>query len=208
MNNIEHRDWIGEHLQIGQEWLYLSLEDCKATGVTEGEIFELTERALAAHGRKEVEMPAKIGLHPQPDSLMHAMPAYVPSEFACGMKWAANFPTNAERFPDLVPTSGLLIFNDDRNLGNILYTLDDCRLWMIDHSRSFRIKNHFPRALKSINIRLSDEFVQKLRKLEYKSLHTKMSKYITDQQIMFILKRRDLILRKWEEKGKLNFRTD
>jgi ornithine cyclodeaminase/alanine dehydrogenase len=112
MNSIEHRNWIGEHLRIGQEWLYLSLEDCKATGVTEDEIFELTERSLAAHGRKEVEMPAKIGLHPQPDSLMHAMPAYVPSEFACGMKWAANFPTNAERFPDLVPTSGLLVFND------------------------------------------------------------------------------------------------
>lgn len=112
MNSIEHRNWIGEHLEIGQEWLYLSLEDCKATGLSEDEIFELTERALAAHGRKEVEMPAKIGIHPQPDSLMHAMPAYVPSEFACGMKWAANFPTNAERFPGLVPTSGLLIFND------------------------------------------------------------------------------------------------
>lgn len=112
MNSVEYRNWVGEHLRIGQEWLYLSLEDCKATGVTEDEIFELTERSLAAHGRKEVEMPAKIGLHPQPDSLMHAMPAYVPSEFACGMKWAANFPTNAERFPDLVPTSGLLIFND------------------------------------------------------------------------------------------------
>jgi ornithine cyclodeaminase/alanine dehydrogenase len=112
MNSGEYRSWIADHLRIGHEFLYLSLEDCKSTGVTEDEIFDLTERALVAHGKKEVEMPAKIGIHPQKDSLMHAMPAYVPSEFACGIKWGANFPTNAERFPELVPTNCLLIYND------------------------------------------------------------------------------------------------
>ncbi|NNC74470.1 MAG: ornithine cyclodeaminase family protein [Acidimicrobiia bacterium] len=112
MDSREYRDWVNERLGIGREILYLSLEDCKATGPTNDEIFDLTERALTAHGNKQVEMPAKIGLHPQPDSLMHAMPAYVGPELACGLKWAANFPTNQDRYPDLVPTSGLLVFND------------------------------------------------------------------------------------------------
>ncbi len=125
MNSIERRSWLGKHLRIGQEWLYLSFEDCRATGVTEEDIFELTERSLAAHGREEVEMPAKIGLHPQPDSLMHAMPAYAPSEFACGIKWAGNFPTNAERFPDLVATSAVLILNDHES-GLPLALMDAC----------------------------------------------------------------------------------
>jgi ornithine cyclodeaminase/alanine dehydrogenase len=112
MNSMEWRKWVSEHLRIGQEVLYLSMGDCKSTGLTEKEIFDLTEQALQAHGRKEVEMPAKIGIHPQKDSLMHAMPAYIPSEFACGIKWGANFPTNQQRFPELVPTNCLLIFND------------------------------------------------------------------------------------------------
>jgi ornithine cyclodeaminase/alanine dehydrogenase len=98
MDSGEYRSWIADHLKIGQEFLYLSLEDCKSTGVTEDDIFDLTERALVAHGRKEVEMPA-----------------YVPSELACGIKWGANFPTSAERLPEPVPTNCLLIYNDHQS---------------------------------------------------------------------------------------------
>ena len=112
MKSIEYRNWISKHISIGNEFIYLSMEDCKRTGITEDEMFDLTKKALVAHGKKEVEMPAKIGIHPQKDSLMHAMPAYISSEYACGIKWGANFPTNQERFPDIVPTNCLLIFND------------------------------------------------------------------------------------------------
>jgi len=112
MDNIEYRNWVKEHVDIGNELLYLSFEDCKATGLTVKEIVELTEKAMVAYSKKEVEMPAKIGLHPQPDSLMHAMPAYLPKEFAAGIKWGCNFPTNKKRFPDITPTSCQIIYND------------------------------------------------------------------------------------------------
>lgn len=112
MNNLTYRNQIKEKVDIGNEMLYLSMQDCKDTGVTVEEIIDLTEKGMIAYSKKEVEMPAKIGLHPQPNSLMHAMPAYLPNEFACGIKWGSNFPTNNERFPDLIPTNCQIIYND------------------------------------------------------------------------------------------------
>ncbi|RLA05838.1 MAG: hypothetical protein DRQ47_00090 [Gammaproteobacteria bacterium] len=99
----------------------------------------------------------------------------------------------------------ILIHNDDRNLGNVLYTLEDCKLWMIDHSRAFRIKNTAPRNLKSITIRLSEEFAKKLNNLDYHIIHKHLGDFITRSQIRSLLYRRDLILNHWEKSGKLDF---
>lgn len=107
-----YRDGIIKKLDIGNELLYLSMQDCKDTGITVDEIIDLTEKGMIAYSKREVEMPAKIGLHPQPDSLMHAMPAYLPNELACGIKWGSNFPTNKKRFPSLTPTNCQIIYND------------------------------------------------------------------------------------------------
>ncbi|MFE8695066.1 ornithine cyclodeaminase family protein [Cytobacillus sp. FJAT-53684] len=112
MNNMEYRNWVNSKMNIGQEILYLSMQDVMDTGITVEEIIDLTEKAMVEYSSRNVEMPAKIGLHPQPDSLMHAMPAYLPSEFACGIKWGSNFPTNRERFPDVTPTNCQIIYND------------------------------------------------------------------------------------------------
>jgi len=112
MTSMEYRNWVQTHVNIGHEVLYLSMADCQATGLTVEEIIDLTEKAMAAYSRREVEMPAKIGIHPQPDSLMHAMPAYLPKEFACGIKWGSNYPTNNTRFPDITATNCQVIFND------------------------------------------------------------------------------------------------
>lgn len=109
---MSYRDSIKEKLDIGQEILYLSYQDVLDTGLEVKEIIELTERAMIAYSTKHAEMPAKIGIHPQPDSLMHAMPAYLPEEKACGIKWGSNFPTNRDRFPDLIPTNCQIIYND------------------------------------------------------------------------------------------------
>ena len=111
-NNMEIRKGYQKHLDIGQELLYLSLQDVKDTGTTVGEIVEATEKAMIAYSTGKVEMPAKIGLHPQPDSLMHAMPCYIPDEYACGIKWGSNFPTNNIRFPEITPTNCQIIYND------------------------------------------------------------------------------------------------
>ena len=99
----------------------------------------------------------------------------------------------------------ILIYNDDRNMGNVLYTIEDCRLWMIDHSRAFRVKNRISKNLPDLRIRLSEEFAQKLNRLNYQQLEEHIGEYINKNQIRFILKRRDLILQKWKDNGKLGY---
>ena len=98
-------------IEIGKEMLYLTLKDIEEIQLNEEEVFRIVEEALAEHGRKNCEMPAKIGIHPLKDTLMHAMPAFVPRHKACGIKWAECFPENYKF--GLPQTSGLLILNDE-----------------------------------------------------------------------------------------------
>jgi len=97
-------------ITIGKEILYLTYQDIVNVGLNDDEILNLVELSLAEHGKKNCEMPAKIGLHPKKDTLMHAMPAFMPKFKACGIKWGACFPENYKR--GLPQTSALLILND------------------------------------------------------------------------------------------------
>ncbi len=100
-----------DELRIGRELLYLTREEVMKTGFTEEDILGLTRDALVAHGTKDYEMPAKIGVHPYKEVFFHAMPAYVPAKEAVGMKWIECYPQNPERF-GLPQTTGLLVLND------------------------------------------------------------------------------------------------
>lgn len=95
-------------LQTGKELLYLTQNDVVGLNLDD-DIMDLVENALTEHGLKKYEMPPKIGLHPQKDTLMHAMPAWVPKYNACGIKWAECFPNNYKF--NLPQTSGLMILN-------------------------------------------------------------------------------------------------
>ena len=75
------------------------------------ETLELVRRALVAHGKDEYEMSAKIGIHPYDDVFFRAMPAYVPGNLACGVKWSECFPGNPKEF-GLPQTTGLQIMHD------------------------------------------------------------------------------------------------
>jgi ornithine cyclodeaminase/alanine dehydrogenase len=79
-------------------------------GYTHVDIMKLVRRALAEHGKKMVEMPAKIGIHPIYNAFHHAMPAFVPAAEASGIKWVACFPENYKYKLD--QTSALIILND------------------------------------------------------------------------------------------------
>lgn len=102
---------LKRHLDLGQEVLWLTRNDCVHAGPNIDETLKLTEQALVAHGKKEYEMPAKTGIHPWQDVFFHAMPAYVPGNKACGIKWIECFPRNPRQF-SLPQTTGLLILND------------------------------------------------------------------------------------------------
>lgn len=92
MDVQQDREWILKHIDIGHEVLYLTQDECKSVGITVDDVINLTRDALIAHGTKNYEMPAKIGVHPFPEVFFHAMPAYVPSKNAVGMKWIECYP--------------------------------------------------------------------------------------------------------------------
>jgi ornithine cyclodeaminase/alanine dehydrogenase len=70
-------------------------------------LVEATYRAVAA-GR--VELPPKPGIHPRPDSFIHAMPAYLQDGDVAALKWVAGYPQNKDR--GLPYISGLITVND------------------------------------------------------------------------------------------------
>ncbi len=111
MNVEQERQDMMEKLDIGKELLYLTKDQCQGLGITQERILELTKKALAATGRKEYEMPAKIGVHPYKEVFYHAMPAYVESEMAVGNKWISCYPGNSKTY-NLPQTTGLLVMND------------------------------------------------------------------------------------------------
>ncbi len=111
MDLAADRHWISGKLEIGRELLYLSKDDVEKTALTEQDILALIRGALIAHGQKEYEMPAKVGVHPFSEVFFHAMPAYVPGNKAVGLKWIECYPSNPTKF-NLPQTTGLLVIND------------------------------------------------------------------------------------------------
>ncbi|HET9460780.1 MAG TPA: hypothetical protein VFO56_02485, partial [Gaiellaceae bacterium] len=55
---------------------------------------EIAERVYRSLARGEVEMPAKVGVHPRPDAFCHAMPAYLRDLDVVAMKWVSGYPAN------------------------------------------------------------------------------------------------------------------
>ena len=107
----QDHDNLKKILDLGHEILWLTKDECIKAGPDLDETLAIIEKVLMDHGRKEYEMPAKIGIHPWSDVFFHAMPAYVPNSKACGIKWIECFPRNPKEF-QLPRLQGLQIVND------------------------------------------------------------------------------------------------
>lgn len=93
--------------------LLLSQRDIRSLNVTFEDCFDVIRKALVQHGRKAVLMPPKFGIHPGkvPGAHCNAMPSYIPSLGALGIKWVCGFPGNDNKgYPYI---TGTLILNDD-----------------------------------------------------------------------------------------------
>ncbi|HKW97667.1 MAG TPA: hypothetical protein VJN43_08020 [Bryobacteraceae bacterium] len=85
-----------------------------------------------------------------------------------------------------------LIYNTDRNLGNLLID-KQWRLWMIDHTRAFRIQT---KLMNEKNLVMCDrKFLAALRKLDEDTLEEKLRPFLTKSEIKAMMKRRDLIVK-------------
>ena len=85
-----------------------------------------------------------------------------------------------------------LIQNRDRNAGNILWS-SDWRLWMIDHTRAFRLGKALlqPKAVTTCD----RELLGRLRGLTRPALAAAVGKSLTAPEIDALLSRRDLIVK-------------
>ncbi|HEY3440662.1 MAG TPA: hypothetical protein VGK29_07930 [Paludibaculum sp.] len=89
-----------------------------------------------------------------------------------------------------------LIFNTDRNLGNLLIT-KDWKLWMIDHTRAFRTRTTLL-APKNLT-RCDRDLLAAMMRLNEKELHQELDPFLRRAEITALLKRRDQIVALFEK---------
>jgi hypothetical protein len=83
----------------------------------------------------------------------------------------------------------VLVGNDDRNPGNILYELDSWKLWMIDHTRAFQAFYGDP-DLDEINW-CEEGFWERLQLLDRESVEAELGEYLSGHEIDALFERRD-----------------
>lgn len=95
-----------------------------------------------------------------------------------------------------------LIYNIDRNLGNLLIT-SDWKIHMIDHSRSFKNLDNL-KAVKDLQL-FSKSTMESLQNIDVLKLKACCSHYLTAPEMSNLLKRRDMIVKQYQtllaEKG-------
>ncbi len=84
-----------------------------------------------------------------------------------------------------------LIFNDDRNQGNILID-SNWKVWLIDHTRSFRLVRALP-SPETIR-HCGRDLWDRLRSLDKSTLETRLGGILRKSEIRSLLHRRDLLL--------------
>jgi alanine dehydrogenase len=92
------------------ELLYLSRKDVEGLGISMKDVVEVVDNGFRLKGMGKSEMPPKPGIHPRPNSFIHAMPAYVKEVESAGLKWVSGYPSNLQK--GLPYITGLLILND------------------------------------------------------------------------------------------------
>jgi hypothetical protein len=91
-----------------------------------------------------------------------------------------------------------LIANVDRNLGNLLID-KSWTIWMIDHSRSFRLNDKI-RAPENLS-RCDRQLFERLKALDLKALQSVARDYLTPGEMRAMLARRDDIVARIEKLG-------
>ena len=93
-----------------QEILYLSAEDVAAIAPTMFEVIDVLKAMFREKARGRVEMPSKLGVHPEDGAFIDAMPAFIPALQYAGLKWVSVYPKNPDR--GLPHIGGLIIVNN------------------------------------------------------------------------------------------------
>ena len=89
-----------------------------------------------------------------------------------------------------------LIYNTDRNMGNLVIT-KDWNIWMIDHTRAFRLQKSLenPKNL----VQCDRKLLARLRELNKETLRQQLGKCLTGPEIDGILARRDKVVKFFDD---------
>ena len=90
-----------------------------------------------------------------------------------------------------------LIQNRDRNQGNILWT-KDWTLWMIDHTRAFRLGKELLKP-DQLN-RCERSLLEGMRALTHERIAQVMGEFMRKDEIQAVLTRRDVIIKHFEDR--------
>jgi hypothetical protein len=90
-----------------------------------------------------------------------------------------------------------LIANRDRNMGNLVWT-NDWTMWMIDHTRAFRLDADLQRP--SVLLRVERTLLERMRGLTLDAVTKSVGKSLMKQEIQALLKRRDAIVTLFDAK--------
>jgi hypothetical protein len=91
-----------------------------------------------------------------------------------------------------------LIANVDRNQGNLLIAAG-WRLWMIDHSRSFRSNQAIPDIDRLTGC--DRQLLERLRALDYDTTRRVLGEHVTKAEVDALFKRRDLLVAHFDALG-------
>ncbi len=91
-----------------------------------------------------------------------------------------------------------LIYNTDRNLGNLLID-KSWRLWMIDHTRAFKVFDQL-KSPKNLAPQCARGLLLALRRLEHAALAEATRDLLGDAQVRGLLARRDLIVAYYDDR--------
>jgi len=90
-----------------------------------------------------------------------------------------------------------LISNRDRNMGNLLWTVD-WKMWMIDHTRAFRLGDELQRP--AALLRVERSLLEHMRRLTAAEVAKAVGSYLTRAEIGAVLDRRDVIVKLFDAK--------
>jgi hypothetical protein len=90
-----------------------------------------------------------------------------------------------------------LISNRDRNMGNLLWTTD-WKMWMIDHTRAFRLGDDLQRP--AALLRVERSLLENMRRLTRADVARVVGSYLTGAEVTAVIERRDVIVKLFEAK--------
>ncbi len=91
-----------------------------------------------------------------------------------------------------------LIYNTDRNLGNLVIT-NDWKLWMIDHTRAFRL--HKKVGNRKQLVRCDRKLLEAMRNLDSEDVSRELKSSLRTSEIKALLARRDEIVSYFDQQA-------